>query len=64
MRRRILHVGGLMPPAFGPMKTWCGRRLPVTPEHFDILGYEQPASARRCKICQKQLDERNRRRGW
>ncbi|MBU6429148.1 MAG: hypothetical protein KGR26_09080 [Cyanobacteria bacterium REEB65] len=51
----IIHRGGMVPPSTDLVRTWCGRRLPYTPRHFDILGYPLPHGARRCKICGRKL---------
>lgn len=27
--KKIVHRTGLMPPSSGPVRTWCGRRVPI-----------------------------------
>lgn len=29
MSKPIVHRTGLMPPSFGPVRTWCGLKVPI-----------------------------------
>jgi hypothetical protein len=68
---KIIHVGGLFPPSFGPARTRCGLLLPMDKNHFGIWGQRSPKGSRQCKRCRVSLKkgyffrlgqaERNRR---
>lgn len=50
---QVIHMGGLLPPSFGPATTRCGRKLPMTRDHFLIFGVRRPNGSRLCKACEK-----------
>lgn len=53
----IIHRTGLIPPSSGPIRTWCGRRVPIeSTAHVEIKG------RKRCKVCEA-VAARKRRLG-
>ncbi len=63
----VHHAGPLFPPSAGLVTTRCGRRLPFTSEHFDILGDKLPEGSRLCKQCEMRQERRWRsltKQGW
>jgi len=57
--RKILHRTGLMPPSFGPVKTWCGRKVPIDRTvHVEIRGRKP------CKVCAKIVAMKKRKGIW
>lgn len=55
---KIIHAGGLIPPSSGLFLARCGRRLPLTMDHFDIIGGTAPPKRRRCKRCAAWITKR------
>ena len=59
MRRNIIHQTGLMPPSFGPVKTWCGRKVPI-----ESTGHVEIAGRKECKVCKKIVARKKRLGIW
>lgn len=55
----IVHHTGLMPPSFGPVKTWCGLKVPI-----EKTGHVQIRGRKMCKRCQRMIDRRKRLGIW
>lgn len=48
MPRNIIHRTGLMPPSSGPVRTWCGRKVPI-----ECTGHVEIRGRKPCKDCAK-----------
>lgn len=57
--RKILHRTGLMPPSFGPVRTWCGRKVPI-----DRTGHVEIRGRKPCKVCQRIVARKKRLKLW
>ena len=57
--KMILHRSGLIPPSFGPVRTWCGRTVPI-----EQTGHVQIRGRRHCKVCENILARKKRLRLW
>jgi len=55
----IIHRTGLMPPSFGPVKTWCGRRVPI-----ERTGHIQVRGRKLCKVCEAVVRRKKRLGIW
>lgn len=55
----IVHWSGLMPPSFGPVRTWCGRRVPIeSTYHVEKRGRKV------CKCCAAVVARKKRLKLW
>jgi hypothetical protein len=55
----VVHITGLMPPSFGPVRTRCGRKVPIEQTyHVEVRG------RKRCKTCQRVMDRKKRLGLW
>lgn len=57
----IIHLAGLIPPSYGPIKTWCGRLVPMDWDHVAIWGEDPRVPWRPCKACEKVREKRHGR---
>jgi ribosomal protein L37AE/L43A len=59
MPSKIIHRTGLIPPSFGPMSTWCGRKVPIeSTGHVNIRGRKL------CKVCERIVASKKRLGIW
>jgi hypothetical protein len=56
---KIVHLSGLMPPSFGPVRTWCGRKVPIEQTY-----HVEKRGRKLCKTCQRKRDRKKRLGLW
>lgn len=44
-----IHATGLMPPSFGPVRAWCGRRVPIERTRHLPANADRPITCRTCR---------------
>lgn len=55
----IIHRTGLMPPSCGPVKTWCGRKVPI-----ESTGHVEINGRKLCRACAKIVARKKRLGIW
>lgn len=55
----IVHRTGLMPPSSGPVRTWCGRKVPIESTYHVVV-----RGRKLCKVCAGVIARRKRLGLW
>ena len=59
MPRNIIHRTGMIPPSFGPISTWCGRKVPI-----ESTGHVEVRGRKPCKACARIVARKKRLGIW